>query len=142
MIDVIESRQGPELTRWLDDRPETWRAAVSTTVTDLHEPFRKAHAQNLPNAVAIADPFHVVGVANRALDKTRRAVQTETLGHRGRSPDPLYRGPETSGHGHREHRRNRPGQLVRQTVSGTTRVVLGPPQVITRRLSNKAGERR
>ena len=39
----------------------------------------------------MADPFHVIRVANRCLDKVRRRVQNETLGHRGRKPDPLYR---------------------------------------------------
>ena len=39
----------------------------------------------------VADPFHVVRVANRCVDKVRRRVQNETLGHRGRKADPLYR---------------------------------------------------
>ena len=39
----------------------------------------------------MADPFHVVRVGNRCLDKVRRRVQNETLGHRGRKDDPLYR---------------------------------------------------
>ena len=91
VIDVIEGRQRAELTKWLDTQPRWWLDAVTSTVTDLHEPFRKALASRLPNATAVADPFHVVGVANRVLDKTRRAVQTNTLGHRGRSGDPLYR---------------------------------------------------
>ena len=30
-------------------------------------------------------------VGNRCLDKVRRRVQNETLGHRGRKTDPLYR---------------------------------------------------
>ena len=38
-----------------------------------------------------ADPFHVVRIANRCVDKVRRRVQNETLGHRGRKDDPLYR---------------------------------------------------
>ena len=33
----------------------------------------------------------VVRVANRCIDKVRRRVQNETLGHRGRKRDPLYR---------------------------------------------------
>ncbi|MGE0304426.1 MAG: transposase [Acidimicrobiia bacterium] len=45
----------------------------------------------LPTAVQVADPFHVVQLANRALDECRRRVQNETLGHRGRRDDPLYR---------------------------------------------------
>ncbi len=39
----------------------------------------------------VADPFHVVRVANRCLDKVRRRIQHETTGHRGRKTDPLYK---------------------------------------------------
>ena len=45
----------------------------------------------LPHAVQIADPFHVVKLANFVLDETRRRVQNETCGNRGRKSDPLYR---------------------------------------------------
>ena len=45
----------------------------------------------LPDATQVADPFHVVRLANQALDECRRRVQNETLGHRGRKTDPLYR---------------------------------------------------
>ena len=41
--------------------------------------------------VRVADPFHVVRLANRCLDQVRRRVQNQTLGHRGRKRDPLYR---------------------------------------------------
>jgi hypothetical protein len=92
VVDVIEGRQGPELEIWLADQPEAWREGVEVTVTDLHEPFRKALAAHLPNATAVADAFHVVGVGTRVVDRTRRRVQQETLGHRGHKPDPLYRG--------------------------------------------------
>src|SRR5690606_2268293 len=39
----------------------------------------------------VADPFHVVQLANTKLDECRRRVQHDTLGHRGRKTDPLYR---------------------------------------------------
>jgi hypothetical protein len=39
----------------------------------------------------VADPFHVVKLANTALDESRRRIQNETLGHRGRKDDPKYR---------------------------------------------------
>ncbi len=45
----------------------------------------------LPDATQVADPFHVVKLANTALDECRRRVQNDTLGHRGRKDDPLYR---------------------------------------------------
>ena len=45
----------------------------------------------MDHAIRVADPFHVVRVANRCLDKVRRRVQNQTHGHRGRKPDPLYK---------------------------------------------------
>ena len=36
----------------------------------------------------------IVGLANRALDDTRRRTQTDTLGYRGRKDDPLYQIPK------------------------------------------------
>ncbi len=74
---------GPDLDRWLSDQLEEWKSGVSITVCDLHEPFRAALARHLPDATAVADPFHVVAVGTRCVDATRRRVQNDTLGHRG-----------------------------------------------------------
>jgi transposase len=91
VIDLFEGRNARDLDAWLEARPEAWKAQVSVTVADLHEPFRAAFGRHLGHATQVADPFHVVGVATRAVDAVRRRVQNETLGHRGRKPDPLYR---------------------------------------------------
>ena len=58
---------------------------------DLSGPYRKVFNLMMPDAVQVADPFHVVKVANTKLDECRRRVQNETLGHRGHKTDPLYR---------------------------------------------------
>ncbi len=91
VLDLFEGRHAPQLDRWLTDQSDTWKAGIEVTVCDLHEPFRRALRKHFPDAITVADPFHVVGVATRALDKVRRRVQNETLGHRGRTADPLYR---------------------------------------------------
>ncbi len=52
--------------------------------------FKTAAAEELPEAVAVMDPFHVVRLAGDALDQCRRRVQQDTRGHRGRTGDPLY----------------------------------------------------
>jgi hypothetical protein len=46
---------------------------------------------HLDHATRVTDPFHVVRVGNRCLDKVRRRTLNETLGHRGRKHDLLYR---------------------------------------------------
>lgn len=57
--------------------------------------FKTAAAEELPDAVEVMDPFHVVKLAGDALDDVRRRVQQETTGHRGRAKDPLYRARRT-----------------------------------------------
>src|SRR5690625_4703662 len=52
--------------------------------------FKTATAEELPDAVAVMDPFHVVRLAGDALDECRRRIQQDTCGHRGRKDDPLY----------------------------------------------------
>jgi len=59
--------------------------------TDLAESYRAGLDGRLDHAIRVADPFHVVRLANRCLDQVRRRVQNATLGHRGRRRDPLYR---------------------------------------------------
>jgi transposase len=53
--------------------------------------YRSIYHDVLPQARLVIDPFHLVKHANLCLDQTRRAVQNQTLGHRGRTNDPLYR---------------------------------------------------
>jgi transposase len=65
LLDVVRGRSGKEPRRFLEEK--------------------------LPKATLVADPFHVVKLANSKLDECRRRVQDETLGHRGRKLDPLYR---------------------------------------------------
>ena len=50
-----------------------------------------AYDKVLPHAQQVADPFHVIRLANDRLSGVRYRVQNETLGHRGRKDDPLYR---------------------------------------------------
>ena len=58
---------------------------------DLSGPYRKTFADALPHARQVADPFHVIRLANSTIDDVRRRVQNETTGGRGTKHDPLYR---------------------------------------------------
>ncbi len=57
--------------------------------------FKSAAAEEVPDAVAVMDPFHVVRLAGDALDKCRRRVQLQVHGHRGFKDDPLYKARRT-----------------------------------------------
>ena len=91
VIDVIPGNTGKILGSWLDRRTPGWLAGVEVVATDLAESYRSGLAGRLDHAIRVADPFHVVRLANRCLDQVRRRVQNRTLGHRGRKRDPLYR---------------------------------------------------
>ena len=57
--------------------------------------FKTAAAEEVPDAVAVMDPFHVVRLAGDALDLCRRRVQQDTCGHRGRNDRPALRARRT-----------------------------------------------
>ncbi len=92
LLDVVAGRSAAGPSVWIDARPDEWRAQVRWGVLDLSGPYRKTFDDALPDAAQVADPFHLIKLANQRLDECRRRVQNETLGHRGRKDDPLYRG--------------------------------------------------
>ena len=91
LLDVVAGRDSSEPCRWFAARPEAWRAGIMWATLDLSASYRAVFDTMLPDAVQVADPFHVVKLANTALDECRRRVQNDTVGHRGRKHDPLYR---------------------------------------------------
>jgi transposase len=91
LLDVVPGRSSVEPCRWLAQRSDAWRDRIEWATLDLSGPYRAAFDTMLPDAVQVADPFHVVRLANSKLDECRRRVQNDTLGHRGRKDDPLYR---------------------------------------------------
>jgi transposase len=91
LLDVVEGRDALPAVRWLANRDPAWRAQVRFATLDMSGPYRKVFDTMLPDAVQVADPFHLVRLAGEKLDEVRRRVQNETLGHRGRKHDPLYR---------------------------------------------------
>ena len=72
-------------------QPEAWRQSIDWGVLDLSGAYRRAFDVALPHAGQVVDPFHVVRLANNSVDEVRRRTQNDTLGHRGRKDDPLYR---------------------------------------------------
>ena len=91
LLDVVAGRSATGPSEWLQARPEQWRAQVRFGVLDLSGPYRKTFDDTLGHVIQIADPFHLVKLANSKLDECRRRVQNQTIGHRGRKDDPLYR---------------------------------------------------
>ena len=91
LLDVVEGRSATGPSGWIAAQPQAWRDGIRFGVLDMSGPYRKTFDDVLPDALQVADPFHLVKHANTKLDECRRRVQNDTLGHRGRKSDPLYR---------------------------------------------------
>ncbi|MCZ3388295.1 MAG: ISL3 family transposase [Actinomycetia bacterium] len=90
LLDMVQGRSKQAFKGWLAERQESWRDGIEVVAMDGFTGFKTAAAEELPDAVAVMDPFHVVRLAGDALDQCRRRVQQDTCGHRGRKGDPLY----------------------------------------------------
>ena len=95
LLDMVAGRSKRAFKTWLADRPQAWRDALEVVAMDGFTGFKTATTEELPDAVAVMDPFHVVRLAGDALDRCRRRVQQDLHGHRGRKNDPLYRARRT-----------------------------------------------
>jgi transposase len=90
LLDMVQGRSKQAFATWLAQREPAWRNAVEVVAMDGFTGFKTATTQELPDAVAVMDPFHVVRLAGDALDRCRRRVQQNLHGRRGRRDDPLY----------------------------------------------------
>lgn len=91
LLDVVPGRKGDEPKAWLTGQGAEWLARVRYVTMDLSGPYKSVADEVLAKATQVADPFHVVKLANQKVDECRRRVQNEVFGHRGRKNDPLYR---------------------------------------------------
>lgn len=95
LLDMIPGRSKQAFKTWLAARPATFRDGLEVVAMDGFAGFKTATTEELPDAVAVMDPFHVARLAGDALDRCRRRVQQDLHGHRGRAGDPLYQARRT-----------------------------------------------
>ena len=91
IIDILPSRTFTDVAAWLDKQPTGWKERIVYGALDMSSAYAAVYSVVLPKATQVVDPFHVISLANRALDAVRRRVHNEQTGHRGRRDDPLYR---------------------------------------------------
>lgn len=91
LLDMVEGRSKAVFKQWLAGRTKAWLDRIEVVAMDGFTGFKTAAAEELPAAVPVMDPFHVVRLAGDGLDRCRQRVQQQTLGHRGRARDPLYK---------------------------------------------------
>src|SRR5690625_4969237 len=87
---MVPGRSKQTFITWLEAQTSAFRAGVEIVAMDGFTGYKTAAAETLPEATTVMDPFHVVALAGQAVDKARQRIQQATLGHRGRTGDPLY----------------------------------------------------
>ncbi len=90
LLDLVPGRSGAAYRDWLAARNEAFRAGVTVATLDPFHGYKNAIDDQLDDAVAVLDAFHVVKLGTAAVDEVRRRLQQEIHGHRGRKGDPLY----------------------------------------------------
>ena len=92
---MVEGHSKQAFKTWLADRDQVWRDQVQVVTMDGFTGFKTAATEELPEAVTVMDPFHVVRLAGDALDTCRRRIQVTLHGSRGRKHHPLYQNRRT-----------------------------------------------
>jgi transposase len=64
---MVEGRSKQAFKTWLAERTQSWRDGVEVVAMDGFTGFKTATAEELPEATAVMDPFHVVRVRHEAL---------------------------------------------------------------------------
>ena len=75
---------------WLDARGQDWKDQVQIVAMDPSATYRSAVREALPNALIVADHFHLVALGNKAVTEVRRRVTVDTTGKRGTAKDPIW----------------------------------------------------
>ena len=91
LLDVVPGRSGTAYARWLKAQGEDFTVSVEHAALDPFRGYANAIRDELPDAVAVLDAFHVVKLGTQVVDEVRRRVQQDTLGRRGHKDDPLYK---------------------------------------------------
>ena len=74
----VEGRTSTAVIGWLDAQPQPWRDPVTHVTIDLSASYPKAVPLGLPDAVIVADRFHLVRLGNGMLTEVRQRVTRET----------------------------------------------------------------
>lgn len=67
LLDVIEGRSAKILSSLLIERPVEWLRGVEVVTIDPFEVYGSGLSPHLDHARLVADPFHIVRLANRAV---------------------------------------------------------------------------
>lgn len=75
IIDILSDRNKPTVIDYLQRLPN--RLTVRYVAMDMWQPYRDAVRLVLPQATVVVDKFHVVSMANHALDTIRKSIRED-----------------------------------------------------------------
>jgi transposase len=91
LLDIVRGRNADDVSYWLAQGTPAWRQDIEAVAIDPHRGYLNGIRSYLPDAIVTVDCFHGVKLGNSMVDDIRRRVQQESLGHRGRKEDPLFK---------------------------------------------------
>ena len=87
LLTQVNGRNSGAVIDWLATQDPTWKAQITHVAIDLSPAYARVAREALPQAIVIADRFHLVKKANDMLDAVRRRVTWAQRGRRGRKAD-------------------------------------------------------
>ncbi len=86
----IDGRTTSCVAGWIAAQPDSWKKEVTHVAIDLSASYAKAVRDALPDAVLVADKFHLVALGNQMLTEVRQHATRAARGRRGRKEDPEW----------------------------------------------------
>ena len=77
LVAILPDRRQATLRTFLRELPASVRGRIAGVCIDLTASYRAVLRAELPEAIVVADRFHVIADANRRLDETRRLEAAE-----------------------------------------------------------------
>jgi len=91
LLDMVPGRSGAAYAGWLTEWGAAFTDAVQVATLGAFRGYANAIDDQLEDAAAVLDAFHVTRLGLKAMEEIQRRVQQDQLGHRGHRDDPLYR---------------------------------------------------
>ena len=76
-VDLVPGRGGPESREWLMSMSPQLRDGVAFATLDLSGAYKAVLEACLSRATQVADPLHLIKLANERVDETRCRFQNE-----------------------------------------------------------------
>jgi transposase len=83
LLDLVPGRTGAAYLDWLAARNARFRDGIGVATLDPFQGYKNAIDDQLEDAVAVLDAFHVVKLGTAAVDEVRRRLQQDIHGTAG-----------------------------------------------------------